>query len=179
MKHNTRSFQMPAWQLVQVLILLVFVYACTNNGASADGNSKRKVNTPIEPRFEKEGELFILNAAATDTLQHIDIELAERPDEIQYGMMYRKSIDEQTGMLFLMGVERPQSFYMKNTYVPLDLIFINDSLKVVSISENAKPLDESSLRSIKPASLVLEVKGGFSEKYGIEPGAKITWQRKK
>ena len=108
---------------------------------------------------------------------NLDIELAESVAEIQYGMMYRKSMDRNMGMLFIMGSEAPRSFYMKNTYVPLDIIFINDDMKIVSIQKNAKPLDETSLPSEGPASLVLEVKGGLSDELGLVKGQKIRWNR--
>lgn len=130
----------------------------------------------VEPTFEQEGTLALLNEQ-NDTLATIAIELAERPEEIQYGMMYRKSMDPQTGMLFLMGQERPQSFYMKNTFVSLDILYINKAGEIVKIIERAKPLNEQGLRSERPASLVLEVIGGFSEQHGIEEGHRIKWVR--
>lgn len=145
------------------------------NGSSQPG--KAPAAQPVEPQFTKEGELFLLHAGRPDTLVKLDIEIAERPDEIQYGMMYRRSIPPKTGMLFLMPSERKQSFYMKNTYVPLDIIYINDEQKVVSIQKNAQPLNEKSLPSKGPASQVLEVKAGFSEQYGIEPGTRVRWRR--
>ncbi len=159
-------------------LVLALLGGCTNShkgGSQPDKATAPK--TSIEPQFEKEGELYFLSADGQDTLQKIDIELAERRDEIEYGMMYRKSMDEQTGMLFIMGFEQPQSFYMKNTYVSLDIIYINTQEEIVSIQKNAKPLDETSLPSGKPASLVLEVKGGFTTKHNIQEGQKIAWSR--
>ena len=128
-----------------------------------------------EPKFRDEGDLYFLSAEG-DTIRKIDIELADEPSEIQYGMMYRKSMDPNTGMLFLMGEERPQSFWMKNTYVSLDIIFINDHNEVVNIQKNARPLSEESLPSEEPASKVLEVKGGFADQYGIGKGMKIAFK---
>src|SRR5690606_32621712 len=110
-----------------------------------------------------------------DTLKMIDIELAESPEEIEYGMMYRKSMDENTGMLFMMGEERQQSFWMKNTYVPLDIIFINRDNVIVSIQKDAAPLTENSYPSEAPASMVLEVHGGFSDEYNIRKGVKVIY----
>jgi len=135
-----------------------------------------KENT-YEPKFKKEGELTFLQPETNDTLKAIDIEFADTPEKIQYGMMYRKSMDENTGMLFLMGQQRRQSFWMKNTYVSLDIIFINDKGEVVSIQKNAEPLSESSLPSEGPASMVLEVKAGFSDTYGITKNTKVIFKR--
>jgi Uncharacterized conserved protein len=140
--------------------------------------SAPKLGVPeVEPRFTAEGEFYFLDSTGQDTLIELAIELAERPDEIQYGMMYRKKMDPLTGMLFLMGQERPQSFYMKNTYVPLDIIYINDAMQVVSIIEQAEPLNEKSLPSEGPASLVLEVPGGFSAAHQIQKGQLVAWRR--
>lgn len=158
--------------LVAVGIGLVFVYDRDDSGPP-DAQPEQS----IEPQFEKEGELAFLESAGGDTLESIAIEIAEDRNEIQYGMMYRKSIDPQTGMLFIMEKQQRQSFYMKNTYVALDIIYINDSLRVVSIQENAEPLQEKSLPSEGPALYVLEVAGGYCQRHGIEAGDYVKWRR--
>ena len=145
------------------------------------GKSTKSIKKPhparVEPSFTKEAELAVLDSTGVDTIVALDIELAESTAEIQYGMMHRKSMDKNTGMLFLMPQERPQSFYMKNTYVSLDIIFINSQNKIVSIQKNAEPLNERSLPSEGPASMVLEVKGGLSDELGLKKGDKISWNR--
>ena len=176
---STRSKQIIAIILLLALGLwLVFTFGPFGDEVPPRRKPHNTNKTPvIEPRFQKEGHLAILDTSASDTLVLLDIEIAEAPDEIQYGMMYRRKINPKTGMLFLMGRERPLSFYMKNTYVPLDIIYINDEQKIVSIAKNATPLDETSLPSKKPASLVLEVKGGFSDSLSLREGQKIIWER--
>ncbi len=158
---------------------LWILFTVLPKGGSSDSNGKVKKPSRVEPRFVKEATLAILDSVGQDTLKLLDIELAESMNEIQYGMMYRKSMDPNTGMLFLMGQERPQSFYMKNTYVSLDIIYINDKQEIVSIQKNAVPLNESSLPSEGPASLVLEIKGGLSDQWGLKKGQKIRWSRLK
>ena len=74
------------------------------------------------------------------------------------------------GMLFIFKDEQPRSFYMKNTLIPLDIIYLNKDKAVVSIQKNAKPLDESSLPSEQPAMYVLEVNAGLSELWKISNG---------
>lgn len=167
--------------LIALLLLLAFglwlvMTVFSPLGEPSAPVSKKPRQGRVEPSFQKEGTLALLNQSS-DTLAVIDIELAERPDEIQYGMMYRKSMDPMTGMLFLMGQERPQSFYMKNTYVSLDIIYVNQSGEIVKIIERAEPLNERSLPSERPASMVLEVIGGFSEEHGIEEGQRVKWSR--
>lgn len=127
------------------------------------------------PTFTKEGELWIVQEQ--DTLAFVDIEIAEDPAERSYGMMYRKEMDPNTGMLFIMDREQRQSFYMKNTYVPLDILYINSAKEIVDIKHNAKPLDESSLPSDRPAKYVLELYGGYCNQNGIAEGAMIDFER--
>lgn len=169
-------------RIIALVLLLAFgawlVFTILPSGGSTGPKSGSKPSvTRAEPPFTKEGELAILDSAGADTIVHLDIELAESMAEIQYGMMYRKSMDPNTAMLFLMGQERPQSFYMKNTYVSLDIIYINDAMEIVSIQRNAEPLNEKSLPSEGAASMVLEVKGGLSDQLGIGKGNKIRWTR--
>lgn len=128
---------------------------------------------PIEPLFNHEGNLWIMDSTGTDTVETLAVEFAQSPEEIQYGMMYRKHVNDTTGMLFFMPDERPQSFWMRNTYVSLDLIYINSNLEIVSMQENAEPLNERSLPSTYPALYVLEVKGGHAANHGIRPGMKV------
>ncbi|MDX5325460.1 MAG: DUF192 domain-containing protein [Bacteroidota bacterium] len=142
----------------------------------SDNTPKVKVEKDYEPTFKKEGELWVLDGSTNDTVVALDVEYAESEEEIQFGMMYRKHMDPTTGMLFFMPVQRMQSFWMRNTYVPLDIIYINDSLKVVSIQKNAQPLTETSRPSDGPALYVLEVKGGLSDQKGIKKGDQVHWR---
>jgi uncharacterized membrane protein (UPF0127 family) len=173
MKNNKRP-----WIAIALLVAfgLWLVFTVLPKGTNSTKGGRIPSPERVEPRFTKEAELSILDSSGA-LLKHFDIELAESAAEIQYGMMYRKQMDPNTGMLFLMGQERRQSFYMKNTYVSLDIIYINDAMEIVSIQKNAKPLDETSLPSTGPASLVLELKGGLSDQLGIEPGMKVQWNR--
>ncbi len=137
--------------------------------------------TPVieeyEPKFKEEGALYFLTAEK-DTISKLRIELAETAEEIEYGMMYRKSMDPNTGMLFLMGDDQPRSFWMKDTYVPLDIIYINSDKQVVSIQKNAEPLSMQSRPSGRPASKVLEVTGGYADQYGIDTTTMVIWERR-
>ena len=124
--------------------------------------------TMIEPVFTHEGNLLLLRGDST--LAELMIEIAATPNELQYGMMYRKRVPENTGMLFLMPYEEMQSFWMRNTYVSLDIIYLDAAGKVVSIQKNARPLNEQSLPSEGPALYVLEVAGGYTDQIGLRKG---------
>ena len=131
-------------------------------------------NTSIktdEIEFTKEGKVFILRGE--DTLQKLDIEFAETSYEQQTGLMYRKSMEPNQGMLFVYPEEAMHSFYMKNTYIPLDLIFFGKDSSAVSFQENAKPFDETSLPSKVPAQFILEVNVGKVAEWKLAEGDKI------
>mgnify|MGYP000400941206 CR=1 FL=1 len=162
--------------IVAIVLLLafigwLFITVIPFGAPEGDSAPASPQNKTYEPKFKDEGDLYIVSEG--DTLKKIEIELANTPEKIQYGMMYRKSLEEDHGMLFFMGEERPQSFWMKNTYVPLDIIFINANQQIVSIQKNAKPLSEESLPSMGNASYVLEVAGGISDTYGFEKGNQV------
>ena len=90
------------------------------------------------------------------------------------GLMFRKHIDEGWGMLFTFDHEREQSFWMRNTLISLDIIFIRADGRVINIHEGCTPLlDHISFRSEEPAKYVLEVGAGLARKHGIKPGSLI------
>ena len=106
-------------------------------------------------------------------MKTIDIEYADTPEERSLGLMYRKGMAENQGMLFIFPEEEERSFYMRNTEFSLDIIYLDKDKKVVSIAKKAKPFDETSLLSEAPAMYVLEINGGLSDKWGIEKGDSI------
>jgi uncharacterized membrane protein (UPF0127 family) len=126
---------------------------------------EKKVIKQTEVSFKKEGELTIIKSDSTKIT--LDIEIADTDFDIQTGLMYRNSMANNQGMLFVFDNEQPRSFYMKNTRIPLDLIFINENKTIVSFQKNAKPFDESSLPSNAPAKYVLEVNAGLVDELSI------------
>ena len=176
MKKNTGRIVAVAL-LVAFLGWIVFTSLPMDEERESPSRGNNTVVHEYEPKFTKEGELWITSAETLDTISKIDIEIADNETETQYGMMYRKSMDPNTGMLFIMPVEQPQSFWMKNTYVSLDIIYINSNFEIVSIQKNAKPQNLGSLPSEGPALYVLEVIGGFADEQGLKKGDKIQFQR--
>ena len=130
----------------------------------------------MEPQFTEEGVGAFVDQNG-DTLASFRLELAETAAETAQGMMYRRSVPEGTGMLFIMAEERPQSFWMRNTYVPLDIIYLKADGEVVSIQANAQPMNDMPLPSEGPAKYVLEIAGGGSAQYGIKTGIKWLWKQ--
>ena len=138
------------------------------------GNNKTEQIVEITPddiQFTKDGELSIFK---NDSLiQTIDVEFAKNEMERSLGLMYRSSMDEHQGMWFIFPEEAPRSFYMRNTEISLDIIYLDKDKKVVSIAKNARPYDETSLPSEKPAMYVLEINGGLADKWGIDKGDRV------
>ena len=91
--------------------------------------------------------------------------------------MNRSSMKENQGMLFIFPDEEIQSFWMRNTLISLDMIFVNKNKKIVTIHKNTKILSSQSYSSTEPAMYVIEVDGGFTDRHHIVRGDKIYWMR--
>jgi uncharacterized protein len=100
-------------------------------------------------------------------------ELAVTPEQQEKGLMYRKSLPKDRGMLFIFDTDKMRFFWMKNTYIPLDLVFINSKLEVASIYRDAKPLDETTMPSTLPAKYVLEINAGEADRCKIRVGSRV------
>lgn len=136
---------------------------------------EKKDFKPVEVPFKKEGELTLYKSTSDSIITKLDIEIADTDYDIQTGLMYRSGMKENRGMLFVFPSMQQRYFYMKNTRIPLDLIFLDDKNFIVSFQENANPLDESSLPSQVPAKYVLEVNAGMAEKWLLEIGDRMEY----
>jgi uncharacterized membrane protein (UPF0127 family) len=105
----------------------------------------------------------------------IQAEVAASPQERAIGLMHRKSMPANNGMLFVFEEAQPQCFWMKNTLLPLSIAFLDDAGQVVNIAD-MKPLDESSHCSAKPVRFALEMNQGWFAKRGIKAGSKLGGQ---
>jgi len=110
----------------------------------------------------------------TETGPHnFSVEVMRTPAELEKGLMFRRFLPEDRGMLFDFKIEKPVMMWMKNTYVPLDMIFIAKSGKVVSIALHAEPMSEKIISSGKPTYGVLEVNAGTVNKIGLKVGDEV------
>ncbi|MEO6346361.1 MAG: DUF192 domain-containing protein [Aquaticitalea sp.] len=125
--------------------------------------------------FKKEGELTLKKVKSDSIIKALDIEIADDDYQTQTGLMYRESMEDNQGMLFVFPIADYHSFYMKNTLISLDIIYIDSNKKIVSIQKNAKPLDETSLPSSAPAQYVLEINAGLSDAWNLEVGDYIDY----
>jgi len=127
-------------------------------------------------QFKKQGEVYFQDSLK-NLKKKIDVEIAETEETRHLGLMYRENMPEEQGMLFLFPAEEFQSFYMKNTIMPLDIMFVNSKKQIVKIHRRTEPFSEKSLPSMKPSMYVVEVNAGFSEKFGIKEGDHIDWRK--
>lgn len=104
----------------------------------------------------------------------VDVEVAASRDSRTRGLMWRTELAEGTGMLFIFDRDQPLSFWMKNTLIPLDMIFIRSDLTIVGIVERAEPKTFSPRAPKGDSMYVLEVPSGWSEKIGLKAGLKVS-----
>ena len=100
------------------------------------------------------------------------VDVADTHQSRMQGLMFRQEIPENHGMLFIFEEEAPRSFWMRNTYVPLDIIFINAQQEIVNIGEGV-PLSEAHVPSAAPAKFVLELEKGTAKRLDIKAGDKV------
>ena len=154
--------------IVYLFIFIIF-QSCKND------LKKDVIITNIE--FKHEGNLSVLDSS-NNLLKNIEIEIADNNFERQTGLMYRKKMDNDKGMLFIFDTSEIKSFYMKNTYISLDILYINSNNTIINIIESTQPLNETSLFSDLPVKYVLEINAGLSKKWNIKKGSKISYIKK-
>ncbi|RAV29815.1 DUF192 domain-containing protein [Sinomicrobium soli] len=160
-------FRIPVSLLLGALLTL---------SVSCKGDRQNNTVKTQEISFTKDGELTLFKADATP-VKELEIEIADDEYKIETGLMYRSAMAENRGMLFVFDHEEPRYFYMKNTNIPLDIIYLDAARKIVSIKTDAEPLNENSIPSEHPAQYVLEVNAGMAEKWGLQPGDSISYRR--
>ena len=148
--------------------LNLLLFGSLTIGCKENSGSKKEIaSEPIS--FTKEAEGFLTRSTG-DTIQHLQLEIADDDYQRETGLMYRQSMENDQGMLFIFENEEPRGFYMKNTNIPLDLIFLDSQNKIVSISKNAQPKSLETIPSQVPAQYVLEVNAGLSDQWNLVVG---------
>lgn len=145
-----------------------------DSGKSTPVKSDKSIT--MEPQFVKEGTLVFRNTEK-DTIRLVEIEIAETDQRRTQGMMYRTSMSYDKAMLFIMEYERNQSFWMRNTKMSLDIIYINANKEIVTVYKHTQPYSVSPIPSFKKAKYVVETAAGFCDKFGIKEGNSIEFAR--
>ncbi len=135
----------------------------------------KQTSNIYNPEFSKDGELFFLKKNTNEVIGKIDIEISYDEAEAETGMMHRNILGEDQGMLFILEKNIERSFWMKNTLIPLDIIFADSSKQIFKIYKEAKPLSEELIHSDKPVKCTIEVKAGYCERLGIQEGDTIRY----
>jgi len=164
--------------LVLILIigsLIIFVNPAPKRIHKSDNIVNEQLVTPPKPVFRKDGELRFLDGKTNKLITAIEIEVADDDAEREQGLMYRDSMPQNAGMLFLMGTEETQSFWMKNTIISLDIMYADADRRIVSIHKNCKPYSLDQIISAKPAVYVVEVNAGYTSKNNIKVGDVISF----
>ena len=186
-RSNRRRFSgtKPAYIILPIIFAAVIAavylidFSSTENGAKPPpmkSNSTGAASSFDDYEFKKEGELILLSSK-NDTIKIIDIEIAVQKEQRTQGMMHRDIFPDDQGMLFIFDKEEMLSFWMRNTILSLDMIFVNTDLQIVTIRRNTDPISDTHYFSDEPALYVVEVAAGFCERYGIVEGDKIYWSR--
>lgn len=104
----------------------------------------------------------------------VEVELAKTPPEVERGLMFRRSMPERHGMFFTLDGRREHTFWMHNTCIPLDMLFVDEDGVIIGIVEGAAPLTDTTRSVGCPSLFVLEVNAGFAREHGILPGQRLT-----
>lgn len=159
-------------RLVVVFSCFVGLLACSN---STKGKHDAPSQTPpTEATVETPDAKVWLAGPAGEV--PVTVEVVATPPKIMKGLMYREHLGIDNGMLFLMPEEDDHAFYMRNTLIPLDMIFIAKDMTIAGIVENAEPRTETLRRVGKPSVYVLEVNGGWTAAKKILAGAKVRFE---
>jgi len=153
-----------------VLTAAILGAACVASGCKASGPQATADTPGPSPATATLEPLTIDTARGPVSFQ---VEIADDDAERQRGLMYRTTLAPDRGMLFDFGQAAPRSFWMKNTFIPLDILYIGASGRIVSIAAMTEPFSEAPIPSLGPALGVLEIAGGRAAELGVEPGDRV------
>lgn len=170
-KQTQTSGKMSTQKIIGIVLLIAAVgFFIYNNFLKEDKPKMDYYN------FTKEGELGFTDSLGTSKTK-IDLEVADNEYERELGLMKRIEMKENQGMLFIFPDEQIRSFWMRNTLISLDMMFINAEKEIVTIHRNTTKLSDQTYPSSKPAMYVVEVVAGFAERHNIQVGDRIDWKR--
>ncbi len=153
------GYLVPISRNIIAMLLCVVAAMCVLSGCTP---------TPEHPTVDIE---FV--GPEGQSIRSFEVEVVSTPLTRAKGLMYRREVGEKRGMLFVFPNEKVQSFWMKNTLIPLDMVFVSKEMKVVGILENVPPLTEDPRYVDSPSLYVLEFAGGTMSKVGVGVGAKL------
>ena len=156
-----------------VLLILTFLFYLSIREKSNENTVKTEYIIP----YRIDAELEFLDSLKSP-IAHITVEIADDEYEIATGLMYRKTMADSLGMLFVFPTSQQRSFWMKNTFIPLDIIFVNEKLEIVTIQKCTQPFSEAPIPSSDEAKYVIEVNAGYCDVRKIKEGQMIQFRLK-
>jgi uncharacterized membrane protein (UPF0127 family) len=167
------------WSKAASLALLIAAVGCSPLAAGSNTAQAQATATASAPALTVHpvsGLTVVPLTVTTASGAHvIKAEVAATPSEQERGLMFRSVMGADEGMIFPMDPPRPTAFWMKNTVIPLDIIFIGADHKVLNVAANAVPYDLTPLPSTGDAAAVLELNGGRAAEIGLKPGDSVSW----
>lgn len=149
-----------------LFVLAILIAGC------AGGDSDEVIS---QNKFSNDGSLEFLRPDGS-VIATLEIEVVETEQAQARGLMGRTSLPSNGGMLFVYDAPKDQSFWMKNTPLPLDIIFIGTDSSVVNIVKRTRPLSTATIESTAPAQYVLEVRAGLTDMLGVDSTTTFNWQ---
>lgn len=177
-KNNLVNKKSRIFQIIVIIVIIAFAILLLADLFKPKNELKnsKQILSGDTYKFKKDGELtFQKNDGKF--ISTIDVEFSDNDDERATGLMFRNEMLENQGMLFIFPYEEQQSFYMKNTILSLDIIYVNKNLEIVTIFKNTTPFSLDSLPSDAPAQYVIEVNAGYTNKNNIEIGDKVLFRK--
>ena len=179
------TWNRPDIYLIPALVLLV-TPACSHKSAVTPTSETREPPSGNEQVQLDDGKpqmnlprvrLSFHDKTGARTLATITAQVASTEPQREKGLMFRRVMPDDEGMLFVFDREQLLYFWMKNTYLPLDMLFLDSNRRVIGIVEGAIPFDERPRGPGRPAMYVVEVTAGFVQKHHIEAGSVVSWEQ--
>jgi uncharacterized protein len=158
-------------------IAAALAVACSPQASPSEPFGERSQPTPAQPvagQPQTGLEQVPLTITSQSTVHRFTVEVARTPEQQEHGMMFRTSIAPDGGMIFPRDPPEHAGFWMRNTFIPLDLLFIRADGTIARIATGV-PHDETPIESGEPVAAVLEIAGGRAAELGIQPGDRVEW----
>lgn len=152
---------------MRIALVIILAFASCRSSASPE----RSAAAAIAPEKAEKAPLTLVTSGGASHVVHVELALTD--DQREVGLMYRRSMADDDGMLFVFDDESIQSFWMKNTLIRLDMLFIRGDGSIAGIVENATPRSLSPRTVGKPSRYVLELNGGWCAAHGLKTGDKV------